>query len=147
METLDTQSKSTEELFSYQLGQFTRAFRGLASDRLAEIGLHPGQNSILHQLAKEDGLTQSELADRLDVQQPTAAKMTQRMEKAGLITRRPCPDDARVSRAYLTDKGRDLLRPIHDFWQRLDDHLTEGFSLEERILLRRFVKQLQENIE
>jgi len=147
METLDTQTRPIEGLLSYQLGQLTRAFRGLASDHLAEIGLHPGQNSILHHLAKEDGLTQSELANRLGVQQPTAAKMTQRMEKAGLIERRPCRDDARVSRTYLTEEGRVLLKPIQDFWQRLDERLTEGFSLEEQLLLKRFVKQLQENIE
>jgi DNA-binding MarR family transcriptional regulator len=101
---------------------------------------------ILRQLWPAEGCTQSELADRLCIQPATVTKMLQRMEQTNLIQRRGDPDDQRVSRVYLTDQGRALLQPYEETWAKLEQYLLEGLSLEERVLLRRLLIQLQNNL-
>ena len=88
----------------------------------------------------------SELAARLHVQPATITKMIQRMEKAGFVERRSDPEDQRVSRVYLTDVGRSIRNEVKRVWRMLEDETLVGFSLEERVLLRRFFLQMRENL-
>lgn len=138
--------KSTSDSISYLLVQTCKAHRALAEKLWSEIGLHVGQDMILRQLWPAEGCTQSELADRLCIQPATVTKMLQRMEQTNLIQRRGDPDDQRVSRVYLTEHGRALLQPYEEAWARLEQTLVEGLSLEERVLLRRLLMQLQNNL-
>jgi DNA-binding MarR family transcriptional regulator len=72
--------------------------------------------------------------------------MLDRMEKAGLVTRRPDPDDSRASRVYLTEQGRKNQQAVSEVWKTMEQRLTEGLSLEERLLLRRLLLQVHENL-
>jgi DNA-binding MarR family transcriptional regulator len=138
--------KLTSDSIGYLLVQTCKAHRALAEKLWSEIGLHVGQDMILRQLWPAEGCTQSELADRLCIQPATVTKMLQRMEQTNLIQRRGDPDDQRVSRVYLTDQGRALLQPYEEAWAKLEQYLLEGLSLEERVLLRRLLIQLQNNL-
>lgn len=101
---------------------------------------------ILRQLWDTEDMTQSELAERLCIQPATATKMLQRMERSGLIQRRNDPEDQRVSRVYLTDQGRALYQPYQELWDRLEQYSIQGLSLEERVLLRRLLMQVRDNL-
>jgi DNA-binding MarR family transcriptional regulator len=75
-----------------------------------------------------------------------ATKMLQRMERAGLIERRPDPEDARVSRVYLTERGRALEQPVLDVWKQLEARTVAGLSLTEQTLLHRLLLQVAANL-
>ncbi len=130
----------------YLMVQTCKAHRALAEKLWSDIGLHVGQDMILRQLWVADGLTQSELAERLCIQPATTTKMLQRMEQTQLIQRQGDPEDQRVSRVYLTNQGRALLKPYEEVMNCLEQHLTEGLSLEERVLLRRLLMQVRDNL-
>ncbi len=138
--------KSTSDSISYLLIQACKAHRALAEKLWSEIGLHVGQDMILRQLWPAEGCTQSELADRLCIQPATVTKMLQRMEQTKLIERRGDPEDQRVSRVYLTNQGRALLQPYEEAWAKLEQTLIEGLNLEERVLLRRLLLQVRDNL-
>jgi len=72
--------------------------------------------------------------------------MLQRMEKAGFVERRPDPDDQRVSRVYLTEAGRAVRADVQQVWRQLEEEAFAGFTLEERVLLRRFLLHVRENL-
>jgi DNA-binding MarR family transcriptional regulator len=101
---------------------------------------------MLRALWKQEGLTHGELATSLHVQPATVTKMVKRMEKAGFVERRPDPDDQRVSRVYLTDAGRAVQTEVEQVWRTLENETFDGFTLEERVLLRRFLRQMRENL-
>ena len=90
-----------------------------------KIDLHTGQDLVIFRLLEEDGLSQSQLAAVLGVEIGTVAKMVQRMKKKGLLIRR---QDARISRVYLTEKGRGLCEPALHIWKDLDACLVQGMS-------------------
>jgi DNA-binding MarR family transcriptional regulator len=101
---------------------------------------------MLRALWKQEGLTHSELAANLHVKPATMTKMVQRMEKAGFVERKSDPDDHRVSRVYLTDTGRNVQTQVKQVWRTLEDETFAGFTMEERVLLRRFFLQMRENL-
>jgi DNA-binding MarR family transcriptional regulator len=101
---------------------------------------------ILLQLWIEEGIPQSQLAASMEVEPPTATKMLQRMERAGLIERRTDPTDARVSRVYLTERGRALEQPVLDVWKQLETQTVAGLSLTEQALLHRLLMQVLTNL-
>lgn len=61
---------------------------------LEALGLYRGQPPVLFALWQQEGITHSELAERMHNTPATTTKMLQRMESAGFITRRPDPADA-----------------------------------------------------
>jgi MarR family transcriptional regulator, organic hydroperoxide resistance regulator len=138
--------KPIPETISYLLGQVCRAHRGYANDVLTDIGLYAGQEMFLLHLWEQDGLTQSQLVEHMCVQPATVSKMLDRMEKAGLVTRRPDSEDSRVSRVYSTEQGRILQNAVADVWDKLEERTIAGFSTEERLLLRRLLLQVHENL-
>ncbi len=131
---------------SHLLAQTCKAYRKAVHKALAELGLHPGQDMILQQLWCEDGLTQTEIAEQHCVQAATITKMLQRMVNAGLVERRKDPDDQRVLRVYLTTRGRALQEPIEQLWNRMEKKLFVNMSLDEKILLRRLLLQVYNNL-
>jgi DNA-binding MarR family transcriptional regulator len=101
---------------------------------------------LLCELWQTDGLTQSELAERLAVQPATVSKMLSRMDSAGLVS--GCRDaaDGRITRQHLTEAGQAWHQPIQEAWERVDSQIVANFSVEERVLLRRLLMQVLDNL-
>jgi len=108
--------------------------------------VHIGQEMVLLRLWAQEGPTHTDLAAALGVEAPTVTKALQRMERAGLVQRRPDADDARVSRVYLTPRGRALEEPVRRAWHDLETAAMTGLTLEERLLLRRLLLQVRDNL-
>jgi|YNPNPStandDraft_1061719.scaffolds.fasta_scaffold01978_3 DNA-binding MarR family transcriptional regulator len=134
------------ETLDFLLAQVCRLHHARAHTLLRALGLHRGQPPMLHALWEREGLTQGELASRLHVRPATMTKMVRRMEKAGFVERRADPDDQRVSRIYLTDAGRTIQGEVREVWSVLESETFAGFTVEERVLLRRFLTQIRENL-
>lgn len=131
------------------LGLFMRASHAYfqkSFQQLNNIGLHPGQPPMLWHIFEEEGLSQKELARRLQVKPPTVNVSLQRMERADYICRRQDEKDQRVSRIYLTEKGRQLASRIGVIMKANEEQITRGLTEAEVCLLSRFLKQLIANI-
>lgn len=100
--------------------QVARAQRTRLAELLAPHGLHPGQDALLVLLCAEPGLRQAELARRLAVEPPTVTRMVQRLEKAGVVERRPDPHDGRLARVHPTARARLLEVAVRRAWQDVD---------------------------
>ena len=123
-----------------------KLFRCRAHAAFDTVGLYRGQQFALQVLWREDGLTHSELAERLAVQPATVSPMVKRMEKAGLVERRRDPADERISRVYLTPAGRNARGSVETVWQDLEARIFEGFSAEERDQFERFLTRVVQNL-
>ena len=135
-----------EPSISYLLVQIMKAHRSYAESLLVEKGLHTGQEMILLQLADEEGITQSQIADCQCVEPPTVTKMVQRMEAAGLVERRQDNEDARVSRVFLTSHSRALTEPILEAWAQLEERTLAGLTRTERMILAQLLEQVRANL-
>jgi DNA-binding MarR family transcriptional regulator len=113
---------------------------------LNEIGLHVGQEMLLCGVWEKEGMTQTELAEYVMIQPATVTNMLQRLERAGIVERRPDTEDQRVSRVYAAKKGRDLEEAVEEQWGKLEQESFAGFSTEERVLLRHLLLQVYRNL-
>lgn len=138
--------RQIQDYLGFQMLQIHKAHRSRAEAALNKLGIHTGQEMLLLQLWLEEGMPQSQLAACMGVEPPTTTKMLQRMEHAGLIERRPDPQDARISRVYLTERGRALEQPVLEVWKQLEAQTVVGLSPTEQALLRRLLMQVSVNL-
>ncbi len=139
-------ARSIEETTGYLLAKVCRAHRGNVGALLSGVGLHVGQEMVLLELWKEDGLKGGELADRLGVEPPTVTRTIRRMESCGFVERRPDPADARSYRVHLTEKGHALEEPVARIWEEAENKALQNISPEEALVLRRLLARLRENL-
>ena len=92
----------------YLANHMARLFAQGLQARIKPLGLTTGTFPALLELWEEDGLTQKELVERLDIEQATMANTLRRMERDGLIRRRPHPVDRRAQQVWLTPWARSL---------------------------------------
>lgn len=143
-------SQPIDESVGYAVAQLCKAHRYAIDSALRALPGHElrvGQEMLLLQLWAADGLSQSQLVERLCVEPPTVTKMLQRIEADGLIERRPDREDGRVSRVYLTAKGRALEGQVAAAWQEVEARATAGMTAAEQALLRRLLLQMRANLE
>jgi DNA-binding MarR family transcriptional regulator len=114
-------------------------------------GMTIADYEVLVQLSERDGrqMRMSQLAGRVASSKSRLSHQISRMEKAGLVRRVECPDDARGVMAELTDKGMARLRaaaPTHVAGVR--EHLIDLLSDDEQQILatmfERVLKHLDE---
>ncbi len=129
---------------AFALVQAAKAHLRAAGAGLAAYGLQVGQDMFLLQLWAEDGLTQSELVRRLGVEPPTVTKALRRLERIGLITRRPDPSDARALRVYLTPEGRKLEKPVARVWAQLEARERSALGEVEHRRLRELALRMRD---
>ncbi|MEP0070898.1 MarR family transcriptional regulator [Pyruvatibacter sp.] len=92
----------------YLVNHIARLFADGLRRRVEPLGIVPGQFPALLELWIEDGQTQKQLVEKLDIEQATLAYTLGRMERDGLITREEHPDDRRSRIVYLTDTAKAI---------------------------------------
>jgi DNA-binding MarR family transcriptional regulator len=138
---------SEPETMDFLLAKICHLHYIRAHTLLESIGLYRGQPPLLHALWEQEGLSHTQLAERLQISPATTTKMVQRMEKAGFLQRQPDPSDERVSRVYLTEAGRGVRLQVQGVWDRMEAETFQGLSDEERVVLRRFLIKIRQNLE
>ena len=114
---------------------------------LALIGLSPGHMPVL--LALEDGsaLTQMALAERAGVAQATMTATLTRMERDGLVVRRPNPEDGRSTLVALTPLALSKLPAVAEATATINALVLEQLTPDERqqffSLIRRVIGVLE----
>ncbi len=106
---------------------------------------HPGQAFCLRMLGANDGVTQRDLAEAMHLSRPAVTTMLQRMQKAGLIDRRPDETDRRLTRVYLTDDGRALESQMRATFATYISTAFDSMSADDRKDLERLLGIVAEN--
>ncbi|TVY08123.1 MarR family winged helix-turn-helix transcriptional regulator [Paenibacillus cremeus] len=108
--------------------------------------VYPGQPPLLRALAERDGQSQKELAETMQITPATLTVMLGRMEKTGLVERKPDVTDQRISRVYITAKGHQGLLGVNETMQLMEETCFAMFTTEEKIIFRRLLLQMYDNL-
>jgi DNA-binding MarR family transcriptional regulator len=138
--------KPLPDTISYVFAHTAKAHRQRAEDLLNKIGLHTGQEMMLCILWDNEGITQSELAERLGIQPATVTNALNRLERNGLVERRADETDQRVSRVFPTAGGKDIRLAIESQWAELEQVTLAGLSDEECEQLLSLLGKVQANL-
>ncbi|MCL9685392.1 MarR family winged helix-turn-helix transcriptional regulator [Legionella maioricensis] len=117
-----------------------------ANEVIKPYDINHAYTFILMELFNQDGLTQSELVQLIEVEQPTAVRTLDRMERDGFITRKPSTSDRRVVHIHLTEKAKSTQSDLVQSADRLNHQAFSGFTEEEQLKLREFLNRILDNL-
>lgn len=140
-------SRSTAADVNLALTRAARSLRTAAGAQLADLDLHPGQDTLLLEVSRQDGISQAALADELGVEPPTVTKMVQRLEAAGIIRRRADAHDRRRIRVHLTAKGKRLAPRVEAMRSELGKRASRGLTRADRATLAELLAKVNDNLD
>ena len=137
-----------EERFSMALHGSARAWRLAIDRRLRHIGISQSSWMAIALTAKEkEPPSQTRLANRVGVEDPTMVATIDRLVKAGYMLRTPSETDRRVKLLSLTESGMQVYRSVK---QEADAMRTELLAKADPAVLAivtDFLEQMQSDIE
>ena len=101
--------------------------RRSAFDRcLKPLNVTRSQWWVLAYLSREDGMTQSQLAEELDLGKVAVGGLIDRLEKGGLLRREADAADRRVNRVFLEPKSKQLIAKMRKVSHRMNEQILSG---------------------
>ena len=113
----------------FLLHDVARLLRGEADRRASAQGMTRAQWVILFWLERQPGLSQKELAEILEVEPITVARLIDRLEARGMVERRSDPKDRRIWRLHLLPPSAPVLVELRS--ERADMHRMATINVDE----------------
>ena len=114
---------------------------------LAPEGITHRQCQVLGWLALDGDLSQSELAERMNIEPPTLVGILDRMERDGLLTRITSPDDRRRKIVRPLPKAQAVWRKIIACAERVQERATRGLTAEQLDACKEMLDAVRANLE
>jgi DNA-binding MarR family transcriptional regulator len=121
--------------------------RARAAALLAPLGLHPGQEMLLLELARNGPMIQAELGEALGCEPPSVTLMARKLEATGHVRRGPAPSDKRASVVELTESGLALADQVKRLWSALAAETVAGLPPEKVAELPGLLNTLTANVD
>ena len=134
-----------EQSTGFLVVRTARSMKKALDARLAGIGSTASQQVVLGTLARNDGLSLSEIGKRVFLDKPAITGLADRLEQDGLVKRRRSSQDRRVIKLYLTKKGGDLLQEMDAIATAVDRELVSVLSRAELKAFREMVDRIWRN--
>lgn len=140
--------KTDPDTLGFLLSETSRLLRNDFERRIAGIGLDitPGEARALIYVAANDGARQSIIAERMGVEPMTVCGYIERLERRGLVARRPDPADKRAKQVHTTDAADGTIAAIRAEAKRMVEQVQAGLDAESRALLLAALKHLRGNL-
>jgi DNA-binding MarR family transcriptional regulator len=103
---------TSEGAFGFLLHDIAGLMRKNFNQRVQHLGLTQAQYRVILHLSRCEGLQQVALAERLEIQPITLARLLDKLEAAKMVERRRDPKDRRAFCLYLTPAAYPLLQKI-----------------------------------
>jgi MarR family transcriptional regulator for hemolysin len=144
--SLSVKPMSPAREFVFAMHDVARLLRTLADQRARALNMTRAQWSVLKRLEMKEGVKQAELAQQLDLQPITLARLVDKLAKLGLVERRDDPNDRRANRLYLTEKAAPVLERLNALGETLVGQALEGFDAFEIAVLGKSMERIRINL-
>jgi DNA-binding MarR family transcriptional regulator len=138
--------------FIAQLVESSRLLRNYIDHRAKGRGTTRAQWIVLFRLRQQEGLSQVDLAEVLELQPISLVRLLDRLVEHGLLERRPDPRDRRANRLFLTEAGRQLVDDLDSLRDSIAAEVLQGMpastietSLEALRDIKHRIKSVSEN--
>jgi DNA-binding MarR family transcriptional regulator len=138
--------------FIAQLVESSRLLRNYIDCRAKGRGTTRAQWIVLFRLREQEGLSQVDLAEVLELQPISLVRLLDRLVDHGLLERRPDPRDRRANRLFLTEAGRRLVDDLDSLRDSIAVDVLQGVSedtietsLEALQVIKHRIKSVSEN--
>ncbi|MBA4095668.1 MAG: MarR family transcriptional regulator [Rhodospirillum sp.] len=138
--------KTGRDTIGFLLNDAARLMRKDFERRTRSLGLTRAQWQALFHLARNEGCNQATLADLLEVEPITLARLVDRLEASGLVERRPDPGDRRARLLFLGERAHPLLEQLRALGAETREIALAGIDEDERNLLMTLLTKMRANL-
>ncbi len=124
--------ENLERNFGFILHDVARLLRTTYDRRVRDLGLTRSQWWVLTHLFRKDGITQSTLAEILELEKPSLGRLLDRLEAKGWVRRAADPRDRRAKRVYLTNEAQAPMRIMREIAAGVREDALSSLSTVQR---------------
>jgi DNA-binding MarR family transcriptional regulator len=139
-------SKHPDRGIGFLMADISRLLRRDFDRRVRDLDITQAQWRALAHLARDEGINQAALAERLEVQPITIARLIDRMEAAGWVRRESDTSDRRASLLFLTPKAKPIIDELHARADGAVEALLRGISLRARREVKATLEHMKANL-
>ena len=136
-----------EQYIGYALSDVARLMRTVFERRVREFGLTRAQWIVIARIYRRPGLSQSEVADVLEIEKASAGRLVDRMEAKGWLQRRDDANDRRINRLHLTPAAERLHAAIWPIAEATVDTALGDLSANDRRQLTAFMIRVKSKLQ
>ena len=141
-------AKANPDSFGFVITETSRLLRAALERRIAAVGLDvtPAEARALVYVAAAEGSRQNAIAERMGVEPMTVCAYLDRLEKLGLVERKPDPRDRRAKNVTTTDAADKLIAAVRAQSAALYDEIQAGLDPQTRETLYSAMKTIRGNL-
>jgi DNA-binding MarR family transcriptional regulator len=119
------------EVLSHQLAEFYDKMASWEHSIVKDNGLSPAQMHTVEIIGHNQDMRMKELAERLGVTTGTLTVGVDKLEKIGLVERKPHESDRRSWLIVLTDDGKQMYEQHHKYHQEFTNEISRDLTLDQ----------------
>lgn len=135
-----------KEYFGRYISVIHRQANAFYSKEFCKFDIGSGQYMFMIHLYNNDGISQEELSELINIDKGTTAKAIKKLEELGYITRIKDLDDKRINRIYITEKALKIKEEFLATLTKWENILTSDLTEEEIIQGLNILNKLTKNI-
>lgn len=139
-------NNKNDEYFGRYISILHRQANVFYSKEFNKFGIGSGQYMFMIHLYRNDGISQEELSDIINIDKGTTAKAIKKLEELGYIERNKDSEDKRINRIYLTNKALEIKEEFLEGLMKWEDMLTSDLSDEEILYGLKILNKLTNNV-
>lgn len=138
--------KGRQDSLGFMLADVARLMRRDFKLRLQDSCLTHAQARVLVHTSRHEGIRQVELAEMLEVQPITLARLLDQLAEVGLIERRPDPRDRRAHHVYLTDAAAPHLASIERVAKKITKAAMRDLTQKQAAAALTALRKMRDNL-
>ncbi|MDQ2140569.1 MarR family transcriptional regulator [Alcaligenaceae bacterium C4P045] len=124
----------------------SRLRRKVFDDVMKPVGVTRSQWWVMAHLSRHDGMSQSDLAEVLELGRAALGGLVDRLEATELVRRESTPADRRTKLVFLTDKGRGMIDTMRGQSDRMSEVILAGLDDDDRLRLTEMLTTVKRNL-
>jgi MarR family transcriptional regulator for hemolysin len=139
-------SETPQRTLGFLLHDAARLLRKRFEQNARDLGLTRSQWQVLAHLAQNEGIHQGALAEILEIEPITLARILDKLQSTGFVERRSHPKDGRVWQLFLRPKAHPVLATMREIGAATRAEALEGISEREQERLLRLLSTIKSNL-
>lgn len=139
-------SRDPQRSIGFLVKDVSRLMMRRFNRRSRDLGLTQSQLQALAFLVPREGINQAALAELMDIQPITLARLIDRLEEAGLVERRRDPDDRRAVNLYVGKNASPLIDRMWEFAAETRRDALAGLSAEDQEIMIGLLQKMRVNL-
>ena len=124
------------------ISQIYRKGNSFISKEISKFGIGSWKKMFLLELYKNDGISQEELSEILNIDKATTCRAIKKLEKEELLIKVKDENDKRAYKLYLTEKSKSIEDNIKNALNEWEKHISKELSQEEVNILINMLKKI-----